>query len=354
MSQLSSFVSCPNVQESLAMAWGYDNLKLGNVNLVRFLLSDINKSDVIQNQINFRAGGLKGVEVVYGQRFLESSVSESGRVSCSGFSVDGETSKVYEIDPTIGASFGLKLTLSDLQTRCEADSTYLGREVLKLMNALIQKMETDAALAVIGNSGNFASDVIDGNAAGTTSVKITKTKTAGGSILTNAIEDVAFENMANEFTQTPFVFGGAAWEKYAKALGAACCGDLGVDAGVYSTNSGVTIVYTPKIQTNSAEVDYGYSIIPGTVQVITYNEFGGEGNIFAIDDDALKQGTITHPELPLTFDYYAKYTCTNANTKVWEIGVALAYDFIFLPADMYQAGDVMEGVNGVLAFDIDN
>lgn len=354
MSQLSSFVSCPNVQESLALAWGYDNLKLQNVNIMRFLLSDVNRNDFIQNQINFRSGGIKAVEVVYGQRFLESAVSSTGRVSCTGFTTDGDTSKVYEIDPTAGASYGVKLKLADLQTRCEADATYLGREVLKLMNVLIEKMETDAALALIANSGNFASDVINGNSAGTTTVKTTKTKSTGGVILTDAIEDVAFENMANEFNAKPFVFGGALWEKYARALNAACCGDLGVDAGVYKDASGVTIVYAPKVQLNASKVDYGYSVIPGTVQVITYNEFGGEGNIWVMDDDSKKQGVIAHPELPITFDYQATYTCDDANNKVWEISVGLAYDFIYLPADMYAVGDILEGVNGVLAFDIDN
>lgn len=356
MSQLSSFVSCPNVQESLALAWGYDNLKLQNVNIMRFLLSDVNRNDFIQNQINFRAGGIKAVEVVYGQRFLESAVSSTGRVSCTGFSVNGETSKVYEIDPTAGASMGVKLKLADLQTRCEADATYLGRQVLSLMNVLIEKMETDAALALIANSGNFASDVLNGNPAGTTAVKTVKTKSSGGVILTDAIEDVSFENMANEFNAKPFVFGGALWEKYARALNAACCGDLGIDAGVYKEASGVTIVYAPKVQLNASEVDYGYSVIPGTVQVIFFNEFfGGGENIWVMDDDSKKQGIIQHPEFPnLTFDYQATYTCDDANNKVWEISVGLAYDFIFLPADMYAAGDILDGVNGVLAFDIDN
>ena len=354
MSQLSSFVSCPNIQLGLTEAW-FNNQPLGNVNLVRFLLSDINKKDTFQRQLTPGDGKLRSVELVYGQRFLESSVGETARIACSGFSADGETSKVYEIDPTVGANKTFSMTLSSLQTRCEADELYLSKEILKAMNVLIQKMETDAAIAVIANSGNFATDVDNGDPAGTTTLKTTKTKTSGGAILTDAIEDVAFENMANDFTETPYIFGGAIWEKYARALGAACCGDLGVNAGVYKDNSGVVIGYSQKVQANAANANDGYALIPGAVQMVTFNEFGGSSP-WVLDDDSIKQGTLIYPDpaLPLVFDYYAKYTCTDANTKVWDIGLGLAYDFMFLPADMFAVGDRLEGVNGVLGFRVSN
>jgi hypothetical protein len=92
-----------------------------------------------------------------------------------------------------------------------------------------------------------------------------------------------------------------------------------------------------------------YSIIPGAVQMISFNEFKG---ILEMNDSTLVQGTLQHPDpnLPLTFDYRAEYTCNGADSKVWNFEVALNHDFIFLPADMYQAGDRLEGVNGILKF----
>ena len=91
------------------------------------------------------------------------------------------------------------------------------------------------------------------------------------------------------------------------------------------------------------------AIIPGAVQMISFNEFKG---ILEMNDSTLVQGTLQHPDpaLPLTFDYRAEYTCNGADQKVWNFEISLNHDFIFLPADMYQAGDRLEGVNGILTF----
>ena len=351
MSALSSFIACPNVQLSLFDSFGYDNLKAEPLPLLSFILSAQNRSEVIQNQINFRDHGRKTVEVVYGQRFLESMVQDGGRVTCGTFANDGETSVLYSLTPSDGYHVGFKLTSSELEERCEQDSAYIAREIFKMMDVLTRKVATNAAIQLVANSGNFASDVDAGSPAGTSTFKTTTTFTSNVP-QTTAVEDIAFQNMTNDFTQMPFVFGGERWWKYIKALNAIAPGafnDGGVSASLYASQAGVTFGYDRRIQLNSGNALNALAVIPGAIQMISFNEFKG---ILEMNDSTLVQGTLQHPDpaLPLTFDYRAEYTCNGADQKVWNFEISLNHDFIFLPADMYQAGDRLEGVNGILTF----
>jgi hypothetical protein len=58
-----------------------------------------------------------------------------------------------------------------------------------------------------------------------------------------------------------------------------------------------------------------------------------------------------HPELNVMFDYYAEYACSGSSRQ-WNFGLAYNFDTAFLPNDMFQVGDRMEGVNGLLEFEV--
>ena len=357
MSTISTYVACNSVQDSLINAWGYDNNKLGNLNLTRFLLAPINKNDTINTAINFRPNGLRDFVVTYGQRFIESDVTTGGRITCDTGSDDGITSTTYTIDPTDGARHKVTFTTSDLLYMCESNPSYVAGEIKKLMDVVIRKFETDLAISVLANGGNFASDVIDGNPAGTTTQVNGATLLSGGGISTNLIQNISFESMANEYSVMPYVFGGEKLSNYAAALGAACCGDLGVDAGVYATNQGIKLAYSDRITMNAGNADDLIAIVPGSVQLLHFNEFIGQnGNINYINDDSIKQGVLAYPDptIPLTFDYRAEYTCDGSGAKTWTFEVALNYAFAYLPTDMYKVGDQLEGVNGLNSYRIVN
>lgn len=355
MSTLSTFIDCNGLQDSLEAAWGVSNQQLGNVNLLRFILNPIN-NQYINQKINFRPNGRRDVEVIYGQRFLESQVTDSGRLLCTTGITDGTTSTTYSIDPDDGVQMTISFTTQELESMCMSNKDFLINEVKKVMDVLIRKIETKAAIAVTTNTGNFADYVIDGGAASNTP-KTVSTFTNGGTIKTDALNQIDYNTMANESASQPWVFGGSSWRTYASALNAACCSDLGVDAGVFQMNNGMRYVYSDRIQLQTDE-NTGIAIVPGAIQMISFNEFMGEtGNINFMNDDALKQTVLLYPDptLPIYFDYRAEYKCTDGETeRKWHFTLGLIHDFIFLPTDLYQTGDQLEGVNYVNEYVINN
>jgi hypothetical protein len=355
MSSISTFVDCNGLQDSLDNVWGINNQQLGNVNILRFILNPIN-SQYLKTKINFRAHGRRDVEAIFGQRFLESQVTDSGRLLCTTGITDGTTSQPYSIDPDNGVQMTISFTAQELETMCMSDKDFLTNEVKKVMDVLVRRMETKAATFITTNTGNFADYVIQGDPAADTA-KTGKTFTSGGTILTDMLFQIDYNTMANESQEKPWVFGGSEWQRYFTALNAACCGDLGVDAGVYQASNGSKFVYSDRVQMQTDE-NTGIAIVPGAIQMISFNEFMGEsGNILFMNDDALKQTVLLYPDptIPLYFDYRAEYKCADGETeRKWHFTLGLIHEFIGLPTNMYQTGDQLEGVTYINEYVINN
>lgn len=348
MSAFTDFISCPDAQAGLIESFNYDNLQRDATPIVEELLSPINRIGFLSNQINFRVGGKKAVEVIYGQRFLESSLAEGGLINCTTGSVDGETSKIYELGND-GYNEVRSIPVNLLQSRCEKDQFYIARLLRKMMDNILAGAETNAATFILANTGNFATDVDNGQPAGTSAYKTTQTLLANGQIADNAIGDVDFEYERNGFMNKPIVFGGEIWTKFARKVGAACCGLSGINVNEFAAQNGFIYKDARKIQTLSSNTTTAIAMAPGAVQMLQWNEFiGGDGNILYMDDSALKQGVLYYPDakLPIPFDYSAEYVCSGT-TKTWTFRLALNFDFAAMPADMYQSGDRLEGVNGI-------
>lgn len=357
MSLLSNFISCPAVQQRLDRVGFLDNLKMEIPGFLAYVLSPNNRMDVIQREINMRPGGRRSVEVVYGQRFLESMAEAYGRISCGSWSKDGETSTLYSIDPADGFRAGFQISTRDLEERCERSEDYIAERMMKLMDVLARRLATKLAIDALANTGNFASDVDAGNPAGTSAFKQGATKLGGvGGLSTDFLEVMRFEMQNNFEADTPFfAFGHELLMKYIASLQAATENNTqtGLAAGRYYEQSGVTLAHDRRIGTNATNANDVLATIPGAIQMISFNEFR---SILEFESATETQGVIQHPnpDIPLSFDYRAKYTCNDQDERIWDFELAINADFIFAPNDMFQAGDRMEGVNGVNLFRIAN
>jgi len=357
MSSIQTFVDCPQIQADLFTAWNFNNLGHDGAVGLKFILDPVNRNGFIQDAINFKENGLRGVTVRYDQRFLESEVSDSGVINCADGGVDGETSLDYELDPSNGASISINITPAQLRARCQRNPDYVIHELKKMMDALAEKADTDFLNSLAVNTGNFAEDVDDGDPAGTTTFVTTSTFNNNGVIVPNAYQDVRFQFQNNRFVQVPYGFGTKPWYDYALATEAACCSEIGLDVNTYSKTRSFGFGFSHKMAGILGNANDAIFVAPGTVQMIKFNEFQGpDGSIDNFNNGGvIVQDVLDYPDstLPLTFDYRAEYICSG-NTRYWRISMAIAYKFIYLPSDMFKVGDRLEGVNGVNKFRITN
>ncbi len=353
MSYISGLISCPQVQLSLLDTWAYNNLAGDPTPIMQVLLSDVNRRDTVQRVTSPGNGKRRQVEVTYEQRFLESIVSSGGRIVCGGGSTSGELSKTYEVTASDGFHVKWSVDMAELETRCEADPTYISRQILKHMNALLSRAETYVSAQVALNLGNFASDVDAGNPAGTSTNKQGTGFNTNGTISYDLSNVIKYEFTANDYNGPIVALGGEDLWKYANALVASTAdNDLGVQPEILRQNAGINYGYSRKMAAALGGSQYLLGMMPGSIQILSFNEFAGaDGNPRVIDDNALKQGTLQHPTIPVIFDYYAEYACSGSD-RTWNFGLAFNFDTAFLPSDMFAIGDRMEGVNGLLQFEV--
>jgi len=352
MSRSRDFVACPDLQRQIGELWSENGaMPARDTEVLQMLLSEANTSNVISSQINSGTRRLRQVEMVYQQDLLTSEVSSDGRINCAEYDADGDLSITYDIDPDKGSSIGWSFTAEDLERSCAADSTYLARTLLRHINTMRRSISEKATIEMIAAKGNIALDVINGSPAGTTDWLATTTALTGGAPDFRGVQDIHLIALYNQLFggQNPFVIGGAEWYKYAKALDAACCGDEGIDAGLYSSQAGWAFLNSTLFGSYSGDAKRALVVMPGSVQLLKYNEFLAGDNIVAIDSETLVQGVIADPDprfAGLAYDYYAEYNCTGKNRK-WNFQLALAHDTAYLPSDLFQVGDYLEGVNGL-------
>lgn len=351
MSQSSQFVSCPAVQMSINEAFfgNTNNQPYSKSALVRFLKSDVNTNNVLVNAIKAEGYKLKQAQVVWPQRYTPIQATDGLPVGCEEGEVRGELSQTYTLDPLAGTYMATKIAPGLLRERCESDAAWLGKEIAAVMDAVVSQAEAKIADAVALNKGNFASDVDNGDPAGTTTEKtVFKYETAGGNLVTKPYETIVGDAEDNDFRMPPVVFGGRVWADYARAMKAVGLNSQGQDLATYIQQNMYIFEQSREVANALGNPKAAIAIAPGTVQIIESNYT--QSPLVTMDDDALKIGTLTHPVLPITFDYVAKFEDCGTEeypNGYWNITIKWNFDVVFMPEDMFQATDRLFGVNGI-------
>lgn len=315
--------------------------------LVEFLTSPANTQGVIQSIVDDGAGKVKTAKVVYRNRTQESSYSNSTAMNCAGGVQDCELSTSYSIDTTVGTSITWSIELSDLQAACMADEYYVAKTLRNKLDGLIRTINTKTWIQSIALFGNFATSQTS------TAINVA-TKNSTGVYVPEAIQKVKYEAMQNGYYGNLVAFGGNyEFQTYFDSFGYACCNTaVGMDLADFATKKGIIPIFDRKLApaTNGGFTTNEFVIMaPGTLQLLTYNQFRGSNGITVINSELLKQGVITDPRTGLTVDYYASYTC-----GVWNFQIKLAHKLIAPPADLFASGDRMNGVNWFNRFNISN
>jgi len=353
MSIVQGYANCPQIQTDILNLWTEDGtVTPQEASVLQVLLSDINRAGVISRQINAGDRRLRQVEMTYQQRHLISDVENSGRVSCSPQSKQGELTTIYDIDPDKGSRFGFQIDMIELERKCRDDRYYISRELMRAMSVLRRAINDKTIVEMVANLGAISA------APGTTYLQ-TKTKnTTTGAILYDLVEDVAQNVLDNEVfaNTTPVIIGGAEFTKYARAIQAACCGDNGVDVNTMLAQNPQVFINSKTVGTIAGNTARGIVMQPGSVQLLTYNEFRNGGDLAGLQTEDKVLGTIADPDprfAGLFYDYYAEYKCVGTE-RYWDFQLALSHDTAYLPSDLFRAGDDLEGVNGVWGLEINN
>ena len=346
----SSFVSCPNIQERLDA--GYFNadptMFPGHINTLRAVTSPMNESGILQNQIDSKNGHYRQVEVVYQPRMTDAT-SVSATLNCAAGAEYGETSRVYNIDPNVGASRRWSIGLDDLAPRCENDETYIARQLAMQMQAIKRFMNQEAVTFIATNNGSFAAN--PGSTVPSGTQLVTKTKnTTTGVFLDDFLSDVVYQYQLAEAWDRPIIIGGELVQKYMTALKSHCCATVNVDLqAMMNSDAQSYFFFEPRIGAAQGNSNGFAFIAPGGVQMIRYNAFRGANGIRVIDDQSIKKGTISDPETGLEFDYYAQLDCNQ-----WKFFIGLSYKFMTLPSDVFFLSDQLRGVNYIFEGTVNN
>jgi len=305
--------------------------------LLDFIVSELNESGMLQNQIDTSNGHYRTVELVYQPRRDEDDVASGSVQSCTGGTTYGETSELINITPsTEGATHTWTADLTDLEQRCQSDEMYWARQMAAAMSVMRRKISTDSATQVDALVGSFEDGTTD---------KTIATK-SGNAWLTDPIEEITYEYDLMQAPGTPFVFGVGDISKYFKATEAGCCAQFNVDLGEYAAQNPIVFMEDDSVR-KAVTTSKFLSTIPGAIQMIRYNEFRGETR--EIDQPTYKQYTVIDPVNGLEYDFWAKFDCGN-----WFFGLKLAYKFVGLPDDIFFTDDELSGVNYINKWTVSN
>lgn len=335
----ADYVACPNLQEQLADHFLFNPQQAQDpIGALQFVTSDLNTNNTLQRQIAPGAGKLRAVELTFQPRFTDAS-STSADISCNGGTEYGNTSQLYELDPSVGISRTFTITPAQLATMCEADDAWVAKQIQAHMDAMARQMNVELSSFIAASLGNFY---------GGGTNKVTSTKTSNGQFVEDLTADVVYEWQSIEWMMNqPFLIGDGLLNKYMRAMNAGCCALSGVDLGAFSAQNQLTFLRDKNIATALGDPN-GFAVLgAGAVQMLRYNAF--ESPIMQIEDGQLKQGVLIDPKTGIPYDYYAKYDC-----GTWNFQLKLAYKYVKLPDDIYRTGDPLDGTNGILHFTITN
>lgn len=339
--QYADYIACPNLQEGLNNQFMHNPIVVQDpIGALLFVNSDFNTTGTLQRSISPGGGKYRNVELVYQPRFTDES-SDSAAINCNGGTEYGNTSTVYQIDPSVGKSRVFTITPAELAAMCQSDGSWVAQQVQAHMDALARNINSELSTFIAANLGNFYP--------GTTPVteKTTSTKDNQGRFVENLTADVIYEWQSTEWPGVPFLIGDGLLNKYLRAMKAGCCALSGVDLGAFAQQNDMVFLRDKNIATALGNTNGFAAIGAGSIQMLKYHKFDSE--IMKMQSDLLIQDVIIDPKTGIPYDYLAKYDC-----GTWKFQLSLAYKFVTMPADAFRTDDPLVGTNGILSFDITN
>ena len=351
----NAYTDCPKIQEKLNGQFTEFNPTLVQdaLGYLSFLMSPLNTSGMLQRQIDSGSGKIRKVELTYQPRFLDSEVTDDAVQSCAGGAEQGDLVEEYTIDPTDGKSVKWTITNANLVERCEGNDGWFEMQIIKHMEQIMRSMDKDLLANAALNFGKFSTTSFD-HETGSTSTWAgqnvnpgqVRTRKTNGDHDPRFLTQIKSEFRAMNANGTPVIIGDNLIDAFITELDAACCATSGLNLAELASIKPVIYMRDENVEAALGVAEF-IGMVPGAVQLLTFNEFRGEKN--QLNDDTYVQGTLVHPISGIMFDYLTKFDC-----GVWTNQLKLAYKPVYLPGSLFQATDKLDGVNWLNNFKVVN
>lgn len=354
MSQLSSFVSCPDLQDMLnTYITNCDPTRIREpLALQNVLYSEENRGGTQQVKVGELVspggGKVRKAQLVYSPRLLESSVDEgTGRDQCTASNIIGETSAEYTISENDYVQYGFQIPVFDLRERCQANELYVAEKIQQAIDAVLRKRESKFFTQVNLLNGKFASDFPDDVIITDDTLQVA-TKYDDGKFNPDMLETIGSASRYNAYCSNPVIIGGYNVGKYFRAVQAGCCSLDGINIADLSAQYGRAFVESYRADSIFGKDEF-MTMALGAAQVLEYLEFEGPRGINMIDTEIYKQMVVTDPSTGARLDLKMNFDC-----GVWHIFVRSYAKVVALPSDVFYSGDRLSGVNFINRYKIVN
>lgn len=334
----AAFPSCPKIQEDLKllmhkMQFDTDIPGMDDISFIRALKSTVNTGNELQVQVAPSEGRKKSVERRYSRRL---PISEAGTDSikvCGSPNKIGRLIDTVEFDGT-GVNHHFDVTTNDLTDMCEDDETYMATNILKSMSVCLRALDARLnvdALPLVGKWETTQTGLVG-------DVLTYATRDTESKIDEDPLTEIMFAKRNAEYKSTPFIMGWNEQVKFFDKVNFGCCTQFGQDIGELA-RSFDGVFFGNRNTPATFGFDGALMWEPGSLQLITYNEYKGPKGLRVVMDDTQQQTIFIDPWVGLEWDYWStKIPCGD-----WTFGIKLEYKLVGMPDNMFHVGDNQEG-----------
>lgn len=356
MSTLGSNMStCPALQAELNNFFvKCDPAVMGfNSPYADFLMSPENRRG-IQQELNPKAGKVREVILRYDQKLSPASVgSFADDISCTATDERGDLTTSYQLDTDRVVFRQEKMNVQNWEQTCRSNPEIIYRKMALLMQSVREGTYKDLAQQTITRTlwGKWGKIPTADNANFTINGQdelVVKTRKDG----TVDMYPITMQQISNALVQSnycekPFIVGGYDLRAYYEVMQAGCCTDSGFELSKIWAKFGMAVAWDKWLAQAFTNTHLSLAIQPGALQLVWYNKYDATAeadNAFGLSMGGknYQQFVITDPVSGFPMNVRISDNCGDVSMFIHtNIGL------LDMPADMFAAGDDLEGVTFV-------
>lgn len=291
-------------------------------------------------------GKIRTVNLRYRKRFLESSVKANQAKTCVSTDQMGDCLKDYSIDTTQNAQTDKFIPEGFLNESCRNNADFFMETLSMMIDVVERKVATNLSTHAATAYGNYATDVAGVNGTDDLVVKTLVDATTKDEPWPNTMQKIDTALTQTGYCAPSAIFSGTLLYEYYRTLLSGCCNTSGIDLRKQFDLYGKAVMYDRRIQTamSAGNQFSGLIVMQGALQLIEWVQNDWKTNL----DPIFKQGqnyfatVIVSPRLGLKMDLRLADNCGDMS-----IILTATNKLVAMPADMFPATDIYEGVNFV-------